>query len=411
MYNDKTDFSDDLVQSETNMKKEEKLHQEIQAFFDEKKFTFVTDIKSVKTSSQKITFICCCGEEKTKMFKDIKRNRECRTCKSKKYSEVPTDLSVCPSDNPDEKWVAIEGGFISSLGNAVGIYGKPMSLDEKGRYFFNGKLQYATILMAKAFKLDGHENLEGQKGNSIVRNQSQDLKPMLEQLAIGTRNDVGKENGIKSHKSEKFKEAMAKDLVKYIEEYSYKRLDQFPDYIFFETGSIYNNSEGQGGKRFFTFSHSNTNANNSKDYLRLCCKEKTYKVHKLICMAFHPIEGKANYDDYKDLQVNHKDGNTLNNHESNLEWVSSSQNMKHAYNTDLNKKVRAVHQYENDKGKFGNFIKEFKSLAEASRETKIPEHEIRSICKSKASFDNKQFLWKYKNEEENEEWAKKYAKK
>ena len=253
------------------MKKEElgpKLREEIQAFFEAKNFKFVTELDSIRTNSQKITFICGCGEQKIQMFKDIKRDRECRTCKSKKFSEVPTDFSVCPKDNPDENWVAVEGGFISNLGNAVNPFGKVLSLDEKGRYYLNGKLQYVSILMAKAFKLEGHENLAGQKCNAIVRNKSEDLKPSLEKLSIGTRNDVGSENGVKSHKSEKFKESLTKDLFKYIEQYSYKRLEQFPDYIFFETGSIYNNAEGQGGKRFFTFSSSNTNSSSSKDYLR-----------------------------------------------------------------------------------------------------------------------------------------------
>lgn len=53
----------------------------------------------------------------------------------------------------------------------------------------------------------------------------------------------------------------------------------------------------------------------------------TRQVHQLVCLAFL---GEANH-----LHVNHKDGNPLNNHLSNLEYVTPSENSLHAYNTGL----------------------------------------------------------------------------
>lgn len=53
-------------------------------------------------------------------------------------------------------------------------------------------------------------------------------------------------------------------------------------------------------------------------------------VHRLVCSAFH--------NNSQHLpQVNHKDGNKLNNNSDNLEWVTRSQNQLHAYSTGLQK--------------------------------------------------------------------------
>ena len=198
-----------------------------------------------------------------------------------------------------------------------------------------------------------------------------------------------------------------RDLINHIENVPYKRIKELPDHIIFEDGNIYNNMDWAGGKRFLSFSTNISDSSNT--YQSLCSNKKTYKVHKLVCMAFHPIEEKINYDDYEGLQVNHKDGNTLNNHASNLEWNTQSQNIAHAYETGLNKKVRAVYQFKNENGKYGELINEFVSLAEASRNSSVPEYEIREICKGKGNLLNKKYLWKYKNEDENDFWTKKFS--
>jgi len=391
------------------MKKSEKeniLRNEILNYFSANNYIIKSEIDNITSKAQPITYICNCNEEKVKTYKDMLK-RECRTCKNNKHSEIPTDYSVCPSDNSEEKWIAVEGGFVSNLGNAINFSGKELTLDEKGRYYLNGKLQYISILMAKAFKISNYDKLEGQVSNYIVRNKSTSLKPTLNDICISTRNEIGKEYGCKSHKSDSFKEAMSRDLINHIEKVPYKRIKEFPDHIIFEDGNIYNNMDWSGGKRFLSFS---TNiSKKSKSYLYFQTNEKNYKVHKLICMAFHPIEGKIIYNDYKNLQVNHKDGNTLNNHASNLEWSTASENMIHAYETGLNKKVRAICQFKNENGKYGELINEFVSLAEASRNSSVPEYEIREICKGKGNLLNKKYLWKYKNEDENNEWSKKFS--
>ena len=56
--------------------------------------------------------------------------------------------------------------------------------------------------------------------------------------------------------------------------------------------------------------------------------QETVFVHRLVARAF--CEG---YE--SSLEVNHKDGDKLNNTASNLEWVTTSENIKHAYRTGL----------------------------------------------------------------------------
>jgi len=57
-------------------------------------------------------------------------------------------------------------------------------------------------------------------------------------------------------------------------------------------------------------------------------KSKSRYIHRLVCEAFD-----KKYSN--DLFVNHKDGNKKNNHISNLEMVTASENSKHAYKNKL----------------------------------------------------------------------------
>lgn len=76
---------------------------------------------------------------------------------------------------------------------------------------------------------------------------------------------------------------------------------------------------------------------NTKGYLRVVLSEdgyqKRYFVHRLVAEKYVPNpENKP--------QVNHKDGNKLNNHYTNLEWVTNQENRAHAVENGLHKSTK-----------------------------------------------------------------------
>lgn len=66
-------------------------------------------------------------------------------------------------------------------------------------------------------------------------------------------------------------------------------------------------------------------------------KKRSKRVHRLVAETFIPkIKGKE--------LINHKDGNPLNNHVSNLEWCDQSENMLHANRIGL--RANKFHKYK-----------------------------------------------------------------
>ena len=396
----KTFFQENFVPNT----KTQRLHKEIVEYFVSNGCVFTNDfnLEKITAKNQPLEYVCNCETIKHKAFKEI-LSRNCRQCQNEKLRETPKESTITTPLNPAEIWKPIDGGFISSLGRCCNAFGKLLTIDERGRYYVANESKYATRLLAKGFKIENYELLDSKDDSYVVINKSKKLIPKLEDIRVGTMSEVNKENGKKSHQSDRFKEKCNMDLVNHLKEYEYiGNLPEVPNHILFEDGNMYSNLCG----RFLTFSQ--TSDDKGKSYYKVCLTDRVYAVHRLMCYAFHPIDGKTSLKDYEGLEPNHKDGDTLNNHKDNLEWSTRPDQMNHAYEKGLNKKVREIEQYmKNEDGTRGEKITSFKSLAEASRKTGVREHTIREFARNKSRSG--EFFWKYANEEQNEEFSRRFS--
>jgi hypothetical protein len=102
-------------------------------------------------------------------------------------------------------------------------------------------------------------------------------------------------------------------------------------YFVSDHGRVY--SIARGAEKFLRLSLDSDGYRIFTPYLK--GGKTTTKVHRLVATAFCRNSNKIIKD-----QVNHKDGNKSNNHYTNLEWVSHTENQRHAYRMGLNRGAR-----------------------------------------------------------------------
>lgn len=140
-------------------------------------------------------------------------------------------------------------------------------------------------------------------------------------------------------------------------------------YYITEDGQCYNSKTGY----FLKGQISNSGYLNFNLSLAPGCKRRLY-AHRLVAIAFIPSP------EHK-LEVNHINGNKLDNRVENLEWVTHAENMK--YNTAMGLRYDLKPVYQFDKKK--KLIHVYKSISEVSDyeyDANIIAQEVRNLVKN-----------------------------
>lgn len=127
-------------------------------------------------------------------------------------------------------------------------------------------------------------------------------------------------------------------------------------------------------------------------YLRgLDGKKHGKRIHRLLALAFIPNPENL-------PQVNHKDGNKLNNNIDNLEWVSNATNTQHGYDIGMyhskhrNCEINVYHKNTHE------FYKRFYSIRSMCVELGINRKTVTMILKHEKLTNNYNYIFEYADE-------------
>ena len=128
----------------------------------------------------------------------------------------------------------------------------------------------------------------------------------------------------------------------------------------------------EGRVRNMKTGHIMAQSDNGRGYLYVVLKKKSFRVNRLVAIAFIP-----NPNNYSD--VNHKDKNRHNNRVENLEWIPHDEHVQ----KNKGRKVKCIET---------NTI--YDSTRQASRETGIAQPNIIKVCQGKLKTCGG-FHWEY----------------
>ncbi|MGL6101457.1 MAG: hypothetical protein ACRC0G_17795 [Fusobacteriaceae bacterium] len=122
-------------------------------------------------------------------------------------------------------------------------------------------------------------------------------------------------------------------------------------------------------------------------YRVVCLNGKSFKWHRIIMLYFDHI------DNHENFQVNHKNGDKDFNSLLNLEWCTSRENIKHAWETGLSKRKVSSSLMQKNK-----MISKFNFENVFSPETKMLKSSLKNMAINRGlNFDDFEFIKTDKN--------------
>jgi len=376
-------------------------HKFVEDFIKKCKGTLISKLEDIKTVRCVFTYKCNCENIFSRTITNIKdtNSEDCKHCKHLKLNNLNTEtdftLDGILYKRIDYGWVTEDGKFINNMK-------EHLIVDNKDNLVVLGGLKYnAKHVIAKAFKIQYYEMLDTD-GYTVKTKDGTNNFSYTNLYVWASKKELIK----------KLKGSFEYDRVlreKTLRSSSLFKLDSPPDDSpkEFESLTVYKN----GMIKLKSGLYTKGNERPDKYYSIKTYEGKTYTVHRIICFLFNPIEGKTILEEYKGLDVNHKDGNKGNNDYNNLEWITKSENSRHAIENGLTGYTYPVIQYELlDDGRKGRLIKNFSCIKYAINETGQSRQYILKSCLG-ITKNHYKYVWEFVNPEDKDKFIEKKKKR